>query len=284
METSSQSSSPQPVVQRDVHFDLGGLTPSTWHPQGAHVSHWFNAMSIFFPEGEKFFINSVRNYQHRVTDPVLQEAVKGFIGQEAIHGREHRVYNDWLAEHGYPAKKLEGWVIKIIKFTQSTTTRGQQLGATIALEHLTAIMADNILSDSRVLEGTDPRIASLWRWHAIEETEHKAVAFDVYRAAFGSGLRAYLQRVLVFFFASVEFWIEVLIFHWQLLKKDGIQWSPRGWGRLFKVLFITPGAMPAVFLPWLSYFRPRFHPWQHDNRRHIEQWKSAFAAAGDIPP
>lgn len=283
METVSQSLSPHPVVQRDVHFDLSGLTPSTWHPDGAHVSHWFNAMSIFFPEGEKFFINSVRNYQHKVTDPKLQDDVKGFIGQEAVHGREHRVYNAWLAEHGYPAERLEGWVIKILKFTNATTTRGQQLGATIALEHLTAIMADNILSDARVLEGTDPRIASLWRWHAIEETEHKAVAFDVYRAAFGSGLRAYLQRILVFFFASVEFWIEVLIFHWQLLKQDGIQWNLRGWGRLLKVLFITPGAMPAIFLPWLSYFRPRFHPWDQDNRRHIEQWKIAFEAGG-VPP
>ena len=283
METTPQSLTPQPVLQRDMHFDLSGLTPSTWHPDGTHVSHFFNAMSLFFPEGEKFFINSVRNYQHKVTDPKLQDDVKGFIGQEAMHGREHRVYNAWLGEHGYPAARLEQWVIKILNFATRTTTRGQQLGATIAMEHLTAILANNMLSDPRVLRDADPRIASLWRWHAIEETEHKAVAFDVYRATFGSGLRAYLQRVIVFFFASVEFWIEVMIFHWQLLKKDKIQWSLRGWGQWFKALFINPGTMIAIFLPWLSYFRPGFHPWQKDNREFIVNWKTQYNALGHAP-
>ena len=283
MHKASQSQSPHPVVQRDVHFDLKGLTPSTWHPDGAHVSHFFNAMSIFFPEGEKFFINSVRHYQHKVTDPKLQEEVKGFIGQEAMHGREHRVYNAWLEEHGYPANRLEQGVIKLLKFVTQTTTRGHQLGATIALEHLTAIMADNVLSDPRVLKDADPRIAALWRWHAIEETEHKAVAFDVYRAAFGSGVLAYLQRITVFLFSCIHFWFKVMTYHWQFLKKDGIQWNLRGWGTLLRVLFVTPGTMRVLFLPWLVYFRPTFHPWDQDNRQHVEQWKLAFEAQGTPP-
>src|SRR5256885_4428190 len=205
---------PFAVQQRDIHFDVAGLTPATWHPRGAHVSHWFNAMSIFFPEGEKFFIASVRKHQERVTDERLREDVKGFIGQEAMHGREHRVYNAWLAQHGYPVDKLEQGVIDLLAFTTRWTPRGSQLASTLALEHLTAIMADNLLGDPRVLEGVDPRISALWRWHAIEETEHKAVAFDVYRAAYG-GIRGYLRRVIVFFFTCVQFWFMVFRYHWQ---------------------------------------------------------------------
>ncbi len=273
-----------PVQQRDIHFDVSGLTPSTWHPEGAHVSHWFNAMSIFFPEGEKMFIESVRKHKHRITDERLAADVKGFIGQEAMHGREHRTYNNWLAQHGYPVDRIERRVLDIIAFTQKYTPRADQLATTLALEHLTAIMADNLLSDPRVLEGTDPRISALWRWHAIEETEHKAVAFDVYRQAYGSGLLAYLRRILVFFIASTHFWFMVVTSHWLLVKHDGRRSDWRGWLNLLKVLFVTPGAMRKTFLPWLSYFRPGFHPWQHDNRQHVEQWKSAYVAAGQAPP
>jgi uncharacterized protein len=275
---------PFAVEQRDIRFDVSGLTPSTWHPQGAHVSHWFNAMSIFFPEGEKMFIESVRKHRDRIADERLQADVKGFIGQEAMHGREHRTYNNWLAQHGYPVDRIEQRVLNTIAFTQRYTPRAGQLAVTLALEHLTAIMADNLLSDPRVLEGTDPRISALWRWHAIEETEHKSVAFDVYRTAYGSGPIAYLRRILIFLTTSIHFWFMVVTSHWLLVKHDGRRSDWRGWLKLLKVLFVTPGAMRATFLPWLTYFRPRFHPWDRDNRRYVEQWKTAYGMAGQPPP
>lgn len=276
----AQSQSPYPVKQRDIHFDLGGIDPADWNPNGAHVGHFLNAQSILFPEGEKFFINSVRHYQDRVTDPKLREEVKGFIGQEAMHGREHRAYNAWLEQHGYPANRLERFVIQFLSWVTKTTLPGHRLAATIALEHLTAIMAESLLSKMDHFQGADPRVVALWRWHAIEETEHKAVAFDVYRAAFGSGLWAYLQRVMAFFIASVEFWIITHIFHWQMLKKDGIQWSARGWWQFIKFMWITPGALRITVIPWLAYFRPSFHPWDQDNRQHVERWKRDQEAAG----
>jgi predicted metal-dependent hydrolase len=273
-----------PVQQRDIKFDVTGLTPAIWHPRGAHVSHFFNALSIFFPEGEKFFIESVRKHKEQVTDERLRADVKGFIGQEAMHGREHRAYNAWLAQHGYPVAKLEQRVIDTLKFAVKYTRRSDQLAATLALEHLTAIMADNLLSDPRVLEGADPRMSALWRWHAIEETEHKAVAFDVYQAAYGTGLRAYLRRVTVFLTTCIHFWVMVIAYHWAFVRKDGRRSDWRGWWQLLRTLWIEPGTMRRIFLPWLSYFRPSFHPWHQDNRVHVERWKAAFAAAGQAPP
>src|SRR5688572_6935255 len=172
------SSSPLPVKQRDIHFPIAGLQLRDWHPQGAHVSHIFNGESLFFPEGEQFFIDTVRHYRDRITDPKLKEDVRGFIGQEAMHGREHRSYNEALAAAGYPAAELERRAIKQLDRSRRMLRPRGQLAVTIALEHFTAILAEAMLSDDRVLAGVPPQMAALWRWHAIEETEHKAVAYD----------------------------------------------------------------------------------------------------------
>src|SRR3546814_1673082 len=53
-----------------------------------------------------------------------------------------------------------------------------QLAGTCALEHFTATLAHAILSDPAHLAGAETEAQRMWRWHAIEEIEHKAVAYD----------------------------------------------------------------------------------------------------------
>jgi uncharacterized protein len=263
------------VEQRDIDFGLDDVDLSRWHARGAHVSHLFNALSQFFPEGEKFFIDSVRHYRDRVTDPVLKQQVQGFIGQEAMHGREHRAYNENLKRAGYPIDWLEKRVLGELRVSRKLLGPRGCLAATIALEHLTAVMAHQVLYDPRVLEGCDPRVAALWRWHAVEEIEHKAVAFDVYRAVFGSGVVAYLLRVFIFLSSTLRFYWMSLSFHRAFMKHDR---APRGAGSLkglLSFLFVRPGVWVRMFPAWCSYFRPGFHPWQHDNRAAVEAWKQA---------
>ena len=177
------------VVRRDLRFDFADRDLRTWHPDGLHVAHFFNALSIFFPEGEKFFIDSVRHYRDRIRSPRLQREVKGFVGQEAMHSREHRRYNEALGR-GRPADRSArgGGEAPPRAGAQTGRRPPNALAATIALEHFTAIMADVLLSDDRLLAGADPRLAEVWRWHAIEETEHKAVAYDVYCEARGHAI------------------------------------------------------------------------------------------------
>ena len=123
----------------------------------------------------------------------------------------------------------------------------------------------------------------MWRWHAIEETEHKAVAYDVYREVVGDDWRAYLRRVLVMLVVTVGFWSDVARFHFRLVRADGGAGDFRGWWRLFRFQWITPGGMRRIWRLWLEYFRPGFHPWQLDNREYVEAWKAAYAAAGVAP-
>ncbi|MGH8541440.1 MAG: metal-dependent hydrolase, partial [Stenotrophobium sp.] len=143
------------IAQRDIHFDLAGCDMRRWCADDVCRTHFFSAMSVLFPEGEKFFIESVRHFRDLITDPQQLEDVRGFIGQEAMHGREHLAYNAALGKAGYDIARLEGRVVKQLGFTRRMLPPKGRLAVTIALEHFTAIMADVLLSDPRVIEGAD---------------------------------------------------------------------------------------------------------------------------------
>jgi len=271
------------VVRRDLRFDLDTADLRSWHPEGPHVAHFFNALSIFFPEGEQFFIESVRHYRDRIDSPALERDVKGFVGQEAMHSREHRRYNAALARMGLPIAELEEKVGKYLDAVRERTSPEDRLAVTIALEHFTAIMAHAALSDARLLANAEPNLAAIWRWHAVEETEHKAVAYDVYCAAVGQGTVAYLRRCVVMLLTTIDFWQRVFRYHFRLVRADGGAGDLRGWWRLFRWLWLSPGGMRQLVRPWLSYFRRDFHPWQHDNSEHVERWKTAYAESGLAP-
>lgn len=262
---------PKPV-RRDLHFTLDANRVKDWHGQGEHVSQFFNTMSLYFPEGEKFFINSVRHYRDRISDPALQEAVNGFIGQEAMHGREHRVYNEMLQAAGLPAERIEAFSLQRLKMAHKIFSPSMQLSMTIALEHLTAIMAAHMLQTPGVLAGSEPAYTRLWRWHALEETEHKAVAFDVWKTVMPPTLGSYFKRCWGLIQTSWFFWLFTAIFHWKMSKAAHPKESHlRGYARLFKFLFVKPAAWLALAPAWFAYFKPGFHPWEHDNRAALAE-------------
>ena len=274
--------SPLSVQQRDIHFSLQDVDLANWHGAGPHVSQFFNAMSVLFPEGERFFIESVRHYRPQITDPQLQADVKGFIGQEAMHGREHRAYNAALTAAGYDMPAMERQALFLLNVARRMP-RVHQLAITICLEHFTSIMADALLQDERALAGAHPQMAALWRWHAIEETEHKAVAFDVYQQV-ARGPLAYLRRCAVMLSVSVFFVVQTNLNQIRLMRQDRRLSDWRGWLKLLRFQFVSPGPMRRIFLPWLSWFRPGFHPWQHDNSARVEQWKQSLEHAGHAHP
>ena len=268
------------IVKRDIRFDLEKTDIRRWHPEGLHVSQFFNALSIFFPEGESFFIDAVLHFRDRIKDPKLAEQVKGFLGQEAMHSREHRRYNRALIDAGLPAKELEDWLIRRLDLVRKYMSPEEHLAVTIALEHFTAIMANEVLSDERILEGADPRMAAIWRWHAIEETEHKAVAYDVYRDVLGEDGLAYWRRARVMVLTTITFWSFVFLYHLRLVRADGEATNVRGWWSLIRWMWVNPGNMRNLIWPWLDYFRRDFHPWQHDNHEFVEAWKAQYESAG----
>ncbi len=288
-------------VRRNLHFRLHPESVGDWHEQGPYLTQFINAMSIFFPEGERYFIHTVRQYADRITDPELSKAVTAFIGQEAMHGREHDEYNRLLAEAGLPAEELEAHVAAFLNLLKTKLPASAQLSVTIAQEHFTAILSELVLTDPRLIAGADRRLSSLWRWHALEETEHKAVAFDVYEAVVGRGLKAYALRTSSMVLTTAGFLGLVLYYQQRLLNagdrtlagqgpgevqgsaqvrtrgqnqghtRGHTQGQTQGLGRFINFMFRSPALLPRLAGPWLSYFRPGFHPWDHDNRHLLEQ-------------
>lgn len=264
-------------TRRDLHFRLKPSSVDNWHAQGPYVTQFINAMSITFPDGERYFIHTVRHYRDLITDPEMQKAVAAFIGQEAMHGREHEDYNRLLAENGLPAAELQEHVAKFFNLLKEKLPAAAQLSVTIAQEHFTAIIAQLVLTDPRMIAGADRHLSALWRWHALEETEHKAVAFDVYETVMGRGLKAYALRTGSMMLTTIGFMALVLYYQQQLLKADQQTRRWQGLGNFANFLFGTPGLLPRLALPWLAYFRPGFHPWDHDNRHLLTQMDALVA-------
>lgn len=191
------------IVRRaDLDFGLEGDIPKYWHGGDAFKTRYFDALSLLFPQGEKFFIDCVRDYKSQVTDPELQAQVKDFTFQEAQHSMVHRRYNDRLADQGVAVADIEAAQKRLLGEARRKLPAKFTLAETAAAEHITAIMAEFTLSNPELLEDADPRIRAIYFWHAIEETEHKAVAYDVYKTVAKGG---YFTRILAMLVESVMF-------------------------------------------------------------------------------
>jgi uncharacterized protein len=260
---------------RNLSFETGADVPRHWHPRGRAVTRFFDNLSVFFPVGERFFVSSLQAFRRVVEDdPVLRRQVRDFCAQEGIHGREHERYNAMLQAQGLPIDALEEAVTGILRVARMLPKR-TQLGATCALEHFTALMGHFVLRDPRVLEGADPRMLALWRWHAAEENEHKAVAFDVFVKAGGT----YPERVVVMLIASAIFWAKVAEHQVRFMAVDGDLWSAEEWAGLVRFLFSDPGALSQVWRLWLEWFRPGFHPDDIEVGDVLAEFDAALAVA-----
>jgi len=267
-----QSNSPDDLefAPRRQSFDLEKSLATDWHSGGAYRTAWFNAMSLLFPLGEKFFIDSVCHFQEKIDDPRLQNEIASFRAQEATHRVQHQKYNELLCElRDYDLVRFEKHERERMAWAYRELPARRRLAGTVANEHLTAIMANDMLAKQDVLIGADPQIASLWEWHGVEETEHKAVAFDVFVAVGGTVSERRQALLLNTFFFFKDTLRNVCI----MLQKDGKLWSVREWASGFKFLFVKPGMLRRVFPAWLRFFRKDFHPWQVDNRQLIDKWE-----------
>jgi predicted metal-dependent hydrolase len=244
------------------------------------LSHIVAVLSAMFPEGEDFFVRSVRHYADRITDPALAEAVKGFTGQETMHGREHRALNERLHELGYPTRRVD----RLVKFdlgrVEKRAPHMVQLAITAALEHYTATLAERLLSDERAREVLgDGEVRNVLLWHALEESEHKAVAFDVYRAMGGTEkVRIRVMRVMTW-----SFIFGVTLHTILSMLADRATYNPRTLARSIRQLKNSPFLGKEMVAAIKDYNRVGFHPNDHDNTELLDYWtKELFGEQGQL--
>src|SRR5438270_8227630 len=233
-------------------------------------SHIAAGLSAVFPDGEDFFVRSVRHYRDQITDPELKRQVAGFIGQEAMHGRQHRAFNDRLDELGYPVKRFERLTKKGLAIRERLLPPASNLAATAALEHFTATLAELVLSsqETRDLFGHD-EVRNLFLWHALEESEHKAVAFDVYKAVGGSErMRVWTMKLLRFGFV-VGMTLQIVIG----LLGDRTTYKRGALRRSWRKVRRSPLLSKEVWDQLRDYDRRDFHPDDRDTTELVTRWR-----------
>lgn len=244
------------------------------------MSHIVSMLSATFPEGEDFFVRSVRHYADQVTDPELKKQVAGFVGQEVTHGREHRALNERLQEMGYPTRFVDRFVKAGLRREERLFGPAYCLAVTSALEHYTATLAETLLTndDARALLG-NTEVRSMLLWHALEESEHKSVAFDVYQTCVGSEkLRIRAMRVTTF---SFLFFVTMHTIH--SLLRDRATYNPIRlvksiWG-LRKSPFIGKDVVARI----RAYNKVGFHPDDNDNTELVAYWSAQlFGEQGSL--
>jgi uncharacterized protein len=267
---------PRSIPIRRPVFDFSRVAADHWFDGDAFLSHLGNAMSLTFPEGERFFMDAVKHYADRVTDPALRHEISRFLGQEALHSQAHEAYNDWLRTLGLQPEAIEQQVKEGLGRVRRERRPRYWLAMTCALEHFTAMMAELVLENEDVRELMDPEVRRLLVWHAIEETEHKAVAFDVYTAIGGT----YRTRILAMLFTTLGFTVSTALFQAALMRQDraarGLLVKLRGISRMW----VYPGWFRQLVPSYLHYFRRDFHPWDREAPASLEGLKAELA--GDV--
>lgn len=255
---------------RNIKFELSEQLSRDWLDNDPFKTAFFNALSMTFPDGERFFIDSVRHYEGEVKDTKLKAEMSKFFGQEGMHSREHRAYNKALCDlRGYNQEKMERRTKNMVRLAKQKMSPVGHLAATCGVEHITAIFADKILN-GWMLGNVDPQMRSLWEWHSAEELEHKSVAMDVYNHVSGD----YKIRKMTLQAFTVHFLINLLANTGDMLRKDKKLWK---WSTLksgFGFLFGKGGVLREFRDDYLMYFNIEFHPWDDDNRHLLDRWQA----------
>lgn len=246
-----------------------------WNGGNPAVTHAFNALSFMFPQAENYFIEIVREVAHDldIKNHELGRAIKGFIAQEATHSHQHNQYNAVLEKQGFE-NVVHDFINRLQEQSRRSFSSLTKLAIVCGYEHYTAILGNYILRNPQVLNSAEPDLALVWGWHSAEETEHKAVCFDLYREAGGGWFRRELAFLLVTFNFSLMFGRLYL----NLLYRDGCL-KP---SRLAKTLqqslsffFGVSGIAWHLIGYGVRYLSPWFHPWDNNNRFELEFWISS---------
>lgn len=267
-----------PIPRRHLDFDFDPASvPADWCEGDPFTTTHVAALSLLFPEGERFFVDSVKALRDRAADPALATQIAGFIGQEAMHGKAHRALNALLIAHGHASvPRIEAGIRRFLDLVRRTQPPASQLAATAALEHFTAVLAEGLLTDETMREALHPAVRALFLWHAFEESEHKAVAFDLYRAAGGSEAR----RIAVMAVTTCAFFATHARVHARLLRDRNLLGRPWRFVPGLARMWIRPGYFRRMIPAYLAYYRPGFHPDQRDTRALLADWRERLFGDG----
>jgi hypothetical protein len=259
------------ITPRRFEFRDLDSVPKYWFGGNKIVTHFENAFSILIPPGELFFIRSVQNYADRIDDPEFSAQIRAFIQQEGHHTRAHHAFNAHFAQHGIDVAREEAFAAKVMQSASRWLPKKIQLGITVFFEHLTATGAHMLFAEPEIAGHIHPEARRFWRWHAAEELEHKAVAFDLLRKVGGG----YLTRMISVVVGLLWFGPAFAIMVRRMIKADPTPTTDAMRAQA-KAIDALSRRVQAPLL--LAYFKPGFHPWD----QHDEAYVAEFVAAPEV--
>ena len=268
-----------PIVRNNLDFKLADV-PRYWFAGDPFLTRMFDALSLTFPDGERYFIQSVRLFRDQIQDPDLKQRVADFIRQEAQHGIAHDKMNQVMKDQGMPVDQFIQRLNKVFKFELKYRSPQYNIAMTAAAEHLTALMAETFYGEKDTLQDAHPYVRALFAWHAIEEMEHRDVAFDVMQQV-GNVPEVTRKMALVLttglMFGFTLYRANVMLRcdgfnRTQRLKMNvrGLQW-----------LFGKQGKLRKMQSQYRDWFKPDFHPSQHPIIAQYDVWLETLAQTGD---
>ena len=276
MSTSPQARSQHDIPLRKPNLEFDASIPRLWMNGNVFATHFFNGLNLVFPDGERFFVKSVHDHLGQITDPVLLRQAKQFAAQEGQHANQHEQYFGRLRAQGY---QIDAFLRRFHQFYRfaNRLPAGLRLAITAGAEHYTAVLGAGAIEEFALLADAHPTMRQLIVWHATEEIEHKAVAFDVLRATHPS----YLLRIAGFLIATV------CLFGWtfagtrMLIKQDRVSRAVFAEHRRLAMRRDDYRGIKRIRAGIRAYFRRDFHPDQSDHlalaRRRLAEVLPAFA-------
>ncbi len=265
------------VIQpRKFEFDDLASVPQYWFAGNPIITHLENAFSLMIPPGERFFIRSVRNYQDRVTDPEQRALIRAFVQQEGMHSHAHEEFNDSLQQFGIDVEREKVYAREAMDWMEKVLPKKMRLGVTVFLEHLTAVGAHSLFQEPLIRESMVPEMRRFWTWHAAEELEHKAVAFDLFRQVGGGYVLRVFSAVAALVLLAIPFDKMVR----RMRREDGKPVTREMRAQARKIQRQLAGPQLRMIA---RYFVPGFHPWDFKDETHLSDWYRTLDSADASP-
>ncbi len=258
------------IQPRKFEFRDLESVPQHWFADNPIVTHIENAFSILIPPGERFFIRAVKNFEDHATDPELADLIRAFVQQEGLHMRAHHELNASFKKFGVDVDREVAYAEKVFAWIEDRVPKKIQLGMTAFLEHLTATGAHILFMVPEASEAMHPEMARFWRWHAVEELEHKSVAYDLFQNIGGG----YFTRIFSALVALV-----LLARPFERIASRMIRQDQRRITSADRQ--VARDLQRKLTLPQLKfiarYFLPGFHPTEFDDSGFLQEWYAAPA-------
>lgn len=267
-------------VRKNLDFQLKGNMPRFWFGNDPFKTRMFDALSLTFPDGERYFISSVRFFRDQIKDEALKTKVADFIMQEAQHGIAHDTMNQQMIDQGMPVQSMVKFMKARFDFMLKERSPEYNIAITAASEHLTALMAECFYARKETLSEVDPYVRALFAWHAIEEMEHRDVAFDVMQDI---AHVPYRQRASALVITSMLMTTFTLYRANVMLKADGFSGLQRI--KLFRKglpwVFGKKGVLTPMKSAYMDWFKRDFHPSQHPVIAQYNVWLDTLEKTSD---